>query len=212
MVGNYTVAADKIVVAADHFMPELHIIEPAVYHVQTFLAISEPLSDADLVKIFPKDRLMVWDTELIYEYFRPTGENRLLFGAANINYTYKKTLQTDTRSMVKKMNRFLKDKFPQVNVPLDYIWPGLIGISEDFVPLAGQDKTRPSVYYVGAGAGLPWSAALGVYIADKIHSGRQEFDDVFSAERKVPIRPPLSSILGKPLSFAISHGITKYLS
>ena len=32
--------------------------------------------------------MMVWDSKLIYNYFRITGDNRLLLGGANMWHTY----------------------------------------------------------------------------------------------------------------------------
>ncbi len=92
-----------------------------------------------------------------------------------------------------------------------YIWPGLIGVSKDFLPLAGQHKNFSNVYYIGGAAGLPWAAALGKYIADKIISGRQELDEHFTADRNFVVNKKLQSIISKPISFAVSHTKTKYI-
>jgi gamma-glutamylputrescine oxidase len=103
-------------------------------------------------------------------------------------------------------------KFPDIPFRLEYFWPGLIGVSKDFLPIAGKDPVMKHVYFAGAGAGLPWAAGLGEYLAHKILHGREDFDALFSPYRKFPVGSAGQVVLSKPLSFALSHGIKKYLA
>jgi gamma-glutamylputrescine oxidase len=88
------------------------------------------------------------------------------------------------------------------------MWPGLIGVSKDILPLAGRDQKDPSLYYVGACAGLPWAAALGRYAADALIDGRSEHDDTFSPYRSFKFGGALQTVLGNRLTFALSHVTT----
>lgn len=210
-VGNLQVRADYIVVCADHFIPDLGKLQKEIYHIQTFLAISKPLSQDVVRRIFPEKQMMVWDNQLVYNYFRITGKNRLLLGGGDVLYTY-------ARNQTKKVDRFaahlagyFRRKFPDIAVEFEYIWPGMLGISKDLLPVVGQDEILPRVWYIGAATGLPWAAALGQYLADKILSGRDDWDVQFSARRKFVIGPRLQTLLGTPSTYAISHGIAKYL-
>ena len=56
--------------------------------MQTFLGISQPLKPDQIKQIFPANPMMVWDTDLVYNYFRLTGDNRLLIGGGDVLYTY----------------------------------------------------------------------------------------------------------------------------
>ena len=47
------ITAEHIVVCTDRFMPELGVLKQDVYHAQTFLMVSEPLTDAQIRAIFP---------------------------------------------------------------------------------------------------------------------------------------------------------------
>ena len=58
-------------------------------------------------------------------------------------------------------------------------------------------------------SGLPWAAALGEYVADKIVQGREELDEVLSPRRPFTIGPRVQRVLGKPVSFALSHAAAK---
>lgn len=207
---KYIIQAEKIVVCTDHFLPKFNLVKDEVYHAQTFLALSAPLPQEVITKMFPDKPLMVWDTDLIYQYYRIVEGNRLLLGGSNILYTYARKPSGQSTLVLRKMYAYLAKKFPSVKVEFEYMWSGLIGVSKDFLPIAGRDPHHKNMFFVGAGAGLPWAAGLGEYIADKILSGRDEFDEAFSPLRKFPIGHAAQVILSKPLSFAISHGIKKY--
>ncbi|HZS43051.1 MAG TPA: FAD-binding oxidoreductase [Candidatus Paceibacterota bacterium] len=208
--GNFTVKAKHIIVATDKFLPDLNLRKNEVYHAQTFLALSQPLSEKQIKKIFPSDEVMVWDTDLIYQYYRLVEDNRLLFGAANLLYTYQSNQKENFEGVIRKMHKYLKIKFGVADITFEYSWPGLIGVTKDFVPIAGQDPKMKSVYYVSGATGLPWAVALGDYIAEKILNNRDDYDKFFTANRSYPISNKIQSFISKPLAFALSHGIVKY--
>jgi gamma-glutamylputrescine oxidase len=208
---GHTVRADAIVLCLDRFLPELGVLPAEVYHVQTFLAVSTPLSEAQIAVLFPEARLMVWDTDLVYQYFRMIGGGRLLVGASSVLHTYSSKTEALAPGILHKMRAFLGSKFPSVPVELEYFWPGFIGVSKDFLPLAARLAERSSLHVVSGATGLPWAAALGKYVAEKILSNRSDLDDDFDPERRFPIGRSMQSIVGKPSAFALSHGIVKYL-
>ena len=101
--------------------------------------------------------------------------------------------------------------FPSLTVEIEHLWSGLIGVSQDFAPVAGRHDAFPAVYFAGAGAGLPWAAAIGEYLAQKITEGRAELDVMLSPGRSFPVGRPLQRLLGKPAAFVLSHAAAKYL-
>jgi gamma-glutamylputrescine oxidase len=204
------VAARTIALFPDRDLPALGLAVPAVYRVQTFLSISQPLREDEIRLIFPEDNLMVWDTDLIYQYFRVTGERRLLLGAADLYSMYSQHENRSSLRVVRKLRRYLARHFPSLRIEFEHLWSGLIGVSKDFAPLAGRHDAYPNVYFAGAGAGLPWAAALGEYLAQKITEGRDEFDESLSPQRTFAVSGRLQRFLGKPATFALSHGIAKY--
>lgn len=207
---NGFVSAKHVVVCADRFIPDFGVLEKEIYHVQTFLGISNPLSEEDVKKIFPKEKVMVWDTDLVYNYFRITGDNRLLLGGGDVLYTYAHNTTNNTKRFKRRLSKYFKNKFPNINFELEYVWPGMLGVSKDLLPIVGFDDKMKNVWYVGAATGLPWASALGVYSAEKIINGRSEFDLDFSWKRKFMINSKVQTLLTTPMTYAISHGITKY--
>jgi glycine/D-amino acid oxidase-like deaminating enzyme len=114
--------------------------------------------------------------------------------------------------VVRLLTRYLARRFPGLRVKFAACWPGLIGVSKDFAPVVGRHPRYPSVHYAAGAAGLPWAAALGRYLAEKVLDGRDDVDAELSVDRRFPIGRHLQAVLGAPAAFAISHGILKVSS
>ncbi len=204
------VKAEYVIVCTDRFTPNLNVLTKDIYHAQNFLLISQTLSDAELKTLFPDKKYMVWDTDLLYSYFR-VAENRLLLGGGSLWHMYDKREKYHNRWVHRKLTNYFKRKFPQLDLQFEQYWPGMIGLSKDIAPLCGRDKDHASIYYVAATAGLPVAAALGNYCADHLIDGRDDLKDYFSPYRKFPIGKGLQTILGMKLTFALSHLIEEKL-
>jgi gamma-glutamylputrescine oxidase len=206
------IRAPYVVVCADRFLPSLGLARREIYHAQTFLAISEPLDDPAVRRIFPQGALMVWDTDLIYHYFRLTGERRLLIGGGTLASTYARHEQHDPARAAQRANHFLARRFPGLHCPIAACWPGLIGVSKDFAPVVGRHRDHATVRFAGGAAGLPWAAALGRYLAESIIDDRRDLDGILSAGRHFVVGPRWQAVIGAPAAFALSHGLLKFSS
>ena len=205
------VQAPVVIVCTDRLLPELGLARREIYHAQTFLAISEPLASADVSRVFPRKPLMVWDTDLFYKYFRLTGDRRLLIGGGTLADTYSRREAHRPQQVVRRLTNYLAKRFPRLTVNFAACWPGLIGITKDFAPVVGRHPRFHSVYFAGGAAGLPWAAALGRYLAEKILDGRSDLEDILGVDRTFPIGPRLQAVISAPAAFAASHGILKFL-
>jgi len=206
------VRAQQIIVCADRFIPDLGVAKQEIYHVQTFLGITRPLDDAQVRTIFPTDRMMVWDTDLVYNYFRITGDNRLLIGGGDVLYTYAHSEAVQVDRFARRLEAYMRKKFPTLTLDeLEYVWPGMLGVSKDLLPIMGADPRYGNIWYVGAATGLPWATALGAYAAERLLHDRHEYDADFAWQRTFTIGPRLQRLLTTPATYAISHGMTKYL-
>lgn len=207
------ITADQIIVCTDRFIPNLGSLTKEIYHVQTFLGITKPLPVNQLKAFFPASNLMVWDTDLVYNYFRITGDRRLLIGGGDILYTYASKIANHPVRFGRRLTNYLHRKFSTtaLDLELEYVWSGMLGVSKDLLPIMGLDKQNKKIWYVGAATGLSWAAALGYYAAERVLTGRNEFDQDFSPERHFVIGSRLQALLSTPVTYALSHGITKYL-
>jgi len=207
-----SVRAPAVIVCTDRFLPALGLARREIYHVKTFLAVTERLGRSEIDRIFPRGPLMVWGTDITYKYFRLTGDGRLLIGGASLANMYSPGEKQSPARVVRLLTRYLADRFPGLRVRFTACWPGLIGVSKDFAPVVGRHSRYPSVHYAAGAAGLPWAAALGRYLAEKVLDGRNDVDAALSVHRRFPIGPHLQAVLGAPVAFAISHGIQKVSS
>jgi gamma-glutamylputrescine oxidase len=205
---NGRIQAEKIVVCVDRYAEELGLLKAEQYHAQTFLMVSAPLSDQQIAAIFPDQPCMVWDTDLIYNYYRLTPDHRLLLGGSTLYATYAKKEKHDYRPVFQHLTRYWQKRFPAVQPGWHYLWPGLIGVSKDLFPIAGFCPSLPSVYLIAGAAGLPWAAALGRYCAQVIDGAPAAYDTYFSPERATLLGKCLPRLLGKRLTFALSHFLT----
>jgi glycine/D-amino acid oxidase-like deaminating enzyme len=211
-IGDFTVTAERIVVCTDRFLPNLKLAASSIHHTQTFWAVSQPLSHDSLKMIFPTTVKMLRDTDYFTNTIRIVQGNRLLFGTTNLLYAYGSYEKNISSLVYNKMRQYMRTMFPDVYVEFEYMWSSLSGSTKDFLPVMGKDDVIKNVYFAGGDTTLPWSAALGEYIADKIIQNRDDFDEVFSPHRKYPIGDHVQLVLRKPLTFAVSHALKKYFN
>ena len=106
-----------------------------MFHAQTFLSISEPLTDRELRILFPSgEQMQCWDSKLVYTYFRLTADNRLLLGGGTPITTYMKDAFNNPRIIRKIINEFL-EHFPELKtLSFMQFWPGQIDATRDLLP------------------------------------------------------------------------------
>ena len=150
---------------------------------------------------------MMWDTDLIYQFYRMTGD-KLLIGGGSVWNAYNAEASFHNAYMYNKLASYITRTFPGHDIQFTQMWPGLIGVSKDIAPITGFDKDNKSIYYIAAAAGLPIAAMLGNYCADHIVNGADTLRDYFSPYRKFPVSSNLQRLLGTKLSFALSNWIS----
>ena len=93
-----SVTADNIIIAVDKMDASISPLAHESFHAQTFLSMTEPLTDKELRILFPSgEQMQCWDSKLVYSYFRLTGDNRLLLGGGTPITTFSR-MHTITRA------------------------------------------------------------------------------------------------------------------
>ena len=202
-----TVSAGHVILCADRWNRDLSPLGDQIGQIQTFLAISKPLRDDQVRRVFPDAPVMAWDSKLTYDYFRLTGEQRLLVGGANLWHTYARRERHDPGRNGRPLADFVARTFPGLDVRWDHVWPGMLGVSKDFLPVAGTDAGIPSLTYIGAAAGLPWAAALGRQAGRRIASGTGDTFPEFSPYRRAVGGAFLNRVLTRRGALALAHGL-----
>lgn len=137
--------------------------------VGSFVVATEVLPQALIAQLFSQQRSYV-TSRLIGNYFRITPDNRLLFGGrarfAMSNST------SDAKSGV-VLKAAMTQMFPQLaNVKIDYCWGGLVDMTSDRLPRAGEhDGIFYSMGY--SGHGVQMSVHMGGVMADVMDGNAQ---------------------------------------
>jgi len=157
---------------------------------KTYVIATEPLGDAFASALLP-DNLAICDSNWVLDYFRLTGDNRLLFGG---RCTYSNRDIDDIEgSLAPRMRRI----FPQLaKTKVEYAWGGVIGIPLNRVPLIG--KVSENVYYAQgyAGHGVNCGHIVGEMFAEAIN-GKENGLDFFDDVRH--LRIPAADQVGGPM-------------
>jgi glycine/D-amino acid oxidase-like deaminating enzyme len=130
--------------------------------VGSFIIVTEVLPKDVLARLLPAQRSYV-TSRLIGNYFRVTPDNRLLFGG-RARFAMS-NLRSDAKSG-RILQAGLAQMFPQLaDVRIDYCWGGLVDMTADRLPRAGQhDGIFHSMGY--SGHGVQMSVHMGRVMAD----------------------------------------------
>ena len=171
-----------------HVVPTL---TSRVMPVSTQVMATEPLGEARARELIPTDAC-VEDIRYILDYYRLSGDNRMLFGGGTV---YGGADPSDIKA---KLQRNMDKVFPQLKgVKIDYAWSGNFALSFSRVPQMGRIGGNTYFAHGYSGHGVTGSHTFGRILAEAIHGDLTRFD-VFA---KVPWYPfPGGRMLRVPYS------------
>jgi len=209
-----SVTADQVIFCADKLRPELSNYSWNVYHEQTFLSITEPLSQADQQALFPEEPFQCWDSDLVYSYYRLTGAKRLLLGGGSLFTTYAKN-DTTTSNVVDHVIGGFRRMFPTLGgVKFIQYWMGRIDMTRDLLPTVLKEPQAPWVHHVLGCVGLPWATFCGDFVARQVlaeqQTGDEKYYQYFNVDRNFAVPIWLEKILGKRIAFPLNNAWAKY--
>ncbi|SAL46051.1 FAD dependent oxidoreductase [Caballeronia sordidicola] len=130
--------------------------------VGSFILATEPLGRERLDALLPTRRSYV-TSRTIGNYFRPSPDGRLLFGGrARFALSNPRSDEKSGRILLASLAQYL----PQLaDVRIDYCWGGLVDMTADRLPRAGQHEGL--FYSMGySGHGVQMSVHMGRVMAD----------------------------------------------
>jgi len=159
-----------------HVVPTL---TSRVMPVSTQVMATEPLGEARARELIPTDAC-VEDIRYILDYYRLSGDNRMLFGGGTVYGG------ADPNDIKAKLQRNMDKVFPQLKgVKIDYAWSGNFALSFSRVPQMGRIGGNTYFAHGYSGHGVTGSHTFGRILAEAIHGDLTRFD-VFA---KVPWYP-----------------------
>ena len=147
---------------------------PALYGrimpVGSYIIATEPLG-GNRARSLIRDGEAVANTNFIVDYFRLTGDTRLLFGGRASYSTLEPT------NLGAYMRPRMTAVFPQLHdVKIEFAWGGFIAITSNRLPDCG--RLSPTVYYAHgySGQGVALSGIYGKLIAEAVRGQAERFD------------------------------------
>jgi len=210
-----SITADHIIIAVDKLEPSISPLSAEVFHAQTFLSVSEPLTDRELKILFPSgEQMQCWDSKLVYTYFRLTKDNRLLLGGGSALTTFLKDAYNNP-GVIKRVIADFYSHFPELkSLSFMQFWPGQIDTTRDLLPTIVRPKDQPHMRFIFGCVGIPWAAFTGTFAARNVlGEAEAEYDkyfNYFSNERNFWLPSSLGKIIGKPLLFSLSNSWAKF--
>ncbi len=177
------VVADQVLLAGNVHLPALAgvgALPPGtgarIMPVGTYVGVTEPLDPSEMDGLLPT-RAAVCDSNFVLDYFRPTADQRLLFGG-KVSYS---TLTPP--NLAGSLQTRIARVFPRLAWrPLTHVWGGFVDITmnraPDFSRLPPDGAAGAPIYLLQgfSGHGLALSGLAGKLVAEAICEDASRFD------------------------------------
>lgn len=159
-----------------HVVPAL---TARVMPVSTQMMATAPLEPAQAKSLLPTDKC-VEDVRYILDYYRLSGDNRLIFGGGTVYGG------TDPSDVEAKLRPAMEKVYPSLKgVKIDHAWSGNFALSFSRVPQMGRLGANTYFAHGYSGHGVTGSHTFGRILAEAVDGDKSRFD-VFE---KVPWYP-----------------------
>jgi gamma-glutamylputrescine oxidase len=178
-----SVRASHVLLAGNVYLQGLApALESRVMPVGTYIVASESL-EPELARSLIPSGSAVCDTNFVLDYFRPTVDNRLLYGG-RVSYS-----TATPMNLAASMQRRMARTFPQLQgTKIEFAWGGFVDISmnrapdfgrlADLQPRPAAVRDHANVYYLQgfSGHGLALTGLAGKLVAEAIAGDAERFD------------------------------------
>jgi gamma-glutamylputrescine oxidase len=174
--GGSEVVADNVVAATAGYSAELGLLRGRVLPVHLQVVATEPLDARAREIIGWHKREGVIDSRRIFNYFRLTADDRIVFGGGKPRYRWGGPTDHDPAApgALQQLARELKALFPsEAKLVIAGGWTGVIGYVLDSLPAIGWARgNRALLHAVGwCGHGIALSVASGAWVTQMLCDG-----------------------------------------
>jgi len=166
-----TVRARFVVVAGNGYLGALvPEVATRVMPINNFIVATAPLGAARARGLIRSD-VAVADSRFVVNYFRLSGDGRLLFGGGE-SYGYR--FPRDIAALVRPR---MLGVFPQLaDVPIEFAWGGTLAITVNRMP--AFQRLGKGVFAAGgySGHGVAMATLAGKLMAEAVHGTAERFD------------------------------------
>jgi gamma-glutamylputrescine oxidase len=203
--GGGEVIADDVVIATAGYTSGLGMLHGRVLPVHLQVLVTEPLEPEALATIGWQGREGVLDARRIFNYFRLTADNRIVFGGGAPRYQWAGGLDdTGGDGALDRLATELHQTFP-AKLRVAGGWTGVIGYVADALPAIDRWVENPAVVHVvgWCGHGVALSLASGAWVTKLLLDGAVSED--LPWYRSNPPLVPLEPV--RWLSFRAAVGV-----
>lgn len=167
-----TITATKVLLATGAYTTaNFSWFRRRIIPVGSFLVATRPLTEDEAAATLPGGRSCVTSMN-VGNYFRLSPDRRLIFGG-RARFSASSEQRSDAKSG-KVLRAAMGEIFPHLaDVEIDYCWGGLVDMTKDRFPRAGQ--TNGIYYAMGySGHGAQIASHLGEIMADQMTGERRD--------------------------------------
>jgi len=160
--GPTEVLADQVVLATAGYTSNLKVLHGRILPVHLQVLVTDPVN---LDALGWKNREGVLDARRVFNYFRLTSDNRIVFGGGAPRYQWGGSLTDNADAPLRALERELHATFP-TKLKVAGGWTGVIGYVADALPAISRWSQNPAVIHaVGwCGHGVALSIASGAWV------------------------------------------------
>ncbi|HSD46038.1 MAG TPA: FAD-dependent oxidoreductase [Pyrinomonadaceae bacterium] len=168
------VVADRVVIATAGYTPSLGVLRGRILPVHLQVVATEPLDAQTLRAIGWQGREGIVDSRRIFNYFRLTNDNRIVFGGGMPRYHWGGSTERNSSSTERCLDDLASElhrTFPAVSqLRIARAWSGLIGYVADALPAIHLSNAKGAVsHLVGwSGHGVALAVASGAWISSLV--------------------------------------------
>lgn len=169
--GNGVVRPRYILLACNGYLGKLEPrVAGKIMPINNFILATEPLSD-EICRRINRDDVAVADSRFVINYFKLSGDNRLLWGGGE-NYTSR--FPDDIPAFVRK---YMLEFYPELkDLRIDYGWGGTLAITLNRMPYFDRVEDNLFVAQGYSGHGVALATLGGKLMADAISGSAEKFD------------------------------------
>jgi gamma-glutamylputrescine oxidase len=165
--GGASITCDHVVIGTNGYTTDFaKKIRKSILPIGSHIIATEPLPDHLMKSLIPNRRVLI-DTKNMLFYFRPTADQRMLFGG-RVSFKHNAN-QSEYQVIKRELEKNLHTVFPPLKgMKIDHHWGGVTGFTMDFMPHIGvtEEGIHFAVGYCGHGAAM--STLFGKILANKI--------------------------------------------
>lgn len=157
-----SVTASFFIYAADAYDTRLiPALASRMVRVPSHIVATAPLTHSQLAHSLP-ERIAVCDAMYLLDYYRISKDNRLLLGG---------------RQSINSARQRINALFPALtDVPLEYYWTGLVGVTADQTPHFGWQGDNMLFAQGYSGHGMALAGLAGQLLAETVNGQVERFD------------------------------------